>query len=111
MTGKDNETVLTRREELDLIFENIDESERQLVDRLLDEVVFLEEKMIELRKLPFVSVHPTNPSLQKTTPAAKLYKECTQSYFNAVRILLNTLRKVESSAQNELMKRLSEFEL
>lgn len=102
---------MTRREELATIFENVDGGEKQLVDKLLDEVVFLEDKMVELRKLPFVSVHPTNPALQKTTPAAKLYKECTQSYFNAIRILLNTLRKVESSAQNELMKRLGEFEL
>lgn len=103
--------VLTRREKLSEIFDCVDESEKELVDKLLDEVVFLEEKMVELRKLPFVSVHPTNPSLQKTTPAAKLYKECTQSYFNAIRILLNTLRKVENSAQSELMKKLEEFEL
>lgn len=103
--------VLTRREELDKIFENVDASERQLVNKLLDEVVFLEEQMSELKKLPFVSVHPSNPSLQKTTPAAKLYKECTQSYFNAIRILLNTLRKVEAAEQNALLKRLEEFEL
>ena len=108
MEGKDE---LTRREELSKIFENIDENEKQLVDRLLDEVVFLEEQMIELRKLPFVRINPNDASMQKTTPAAKLYKECTQSYFNAMRILLNTLRKVESSAQNELLKRLGEFSL
>lgn len=100
---------LTRREKLDRIFEGVDESERELVDKLLDEVVFLEEQMISLRELPFVCINPKNPALQKTTPAAKLYKECTQSYFNAIRILLNTLRKVESSAQNELLKKLEEF--
>lgn len=102
---------LTRREELGMIFESIDPNEKMLVDKLLDEVVFLEEQMVELKKLPFVSVHPTNPSLQKTTPAAKLYKECTQSYFNAIRILLNTLRKVEGAEQNALLKKLGEFEL
>lgn len=102
---------LTRREELGMIFESVDPNEKQLVDKLLDEVVFLEEQMVELKKLPFVSVHPTNPSLQKTTPAAKLYKECTQSYFNAIRILLNTLRKVEGAEQNSLLKKLGEFEL
>lgn len=102
---------LTRREELGMIFESVDPNEKMLVDKLLDEVVFLEEQMVELKKLPFVSVHPTNPSLQKTTPAAKLYKECTQSYFNAIRILLNTLRKVEGAEQNALLKKLGEFEL
>lgn len=100
---------MTRREQLDEIFKNVDDDQKQLVSRLLDEVVFLEEKMIELRKLPFVSVHPTNSALQKTTPAAKLYKECSQSYMNAIRILSSILHKVESSAQDELMKMLEEF--
>ena len=100
---------MTRRDQLEEIFKNVDEGQKQLVDRLLDEVVFLEEKMVELRKLPFVNVHPTNPALQKTTPAAKLYKECSQSYMNAIRILSSILHKVESSAQDELMKMLEEF--
>lgn len=100
---------MTRREQLDDIFKNVDEEQKQLVSRLLDEVVFLEDKMTELKKLPFVNVHPTNPALQKTTPAAKLYKECTQSYMNAIRILAGILHKVENSAQDELLKMLEEF--
>lgn len=45
----------------------------------------------------------------KSTPAAKQYKECSQSYMNAVRILLNTLRKTQTDAADELLKRLEEF--
>ena len=101
---------MERREQLNEIFKNVENDQKQLVDRLLDEVVFLEDKMTELKKLPFVSVHPKNPALQKITPAAKLYKECTQSYMNAIRILCSLLHKVESSAQDELMKLLGEFE-
>lgn len=100
---------MTRREQLDDIFKNVEEEQKQLVSRLLDEVVFLEDKMSELKKLPFVNVHPKNPALQKTTSAAKLYKECSQSYMNAIRILAGILRKVESSAQDELLKMLEEF--
>lgn len=100
---------MTRREELDEIFKNIDEDQKQLVNRLLDEVVFLEEQMAELKKLPFVNVHPKNPALQKTTSAAKLYKECSQSYMNAIRILSSLLQKVESSTQDELLKLLESF--
>lgn len=100
---------MTRREQLENIFENVDEDQKQLVNRLLDEVVFLEEKMTELKKLPFVNIHPKNPALQKTTSAAKLYKECSQSYMNAIRILSSILRKVESSAQDDLMKILENF--
>ena len=100
---------MTRREELDEIFRDVDEDEKKLVDNLIDEVVFLEEQMTRLKTLPFISVHPKNSALQKTTSAAKQYKECSQSYMNATRILLNVLRKVESSAQDELLKRLEEF--
>ena len=98
-----------RRAEYDKMFENVDETERKLVDRLIDECVYYEEQMSELRKLPFISVHPTRPNLQKTTSAAKLYKEYATSYMNALRILLNILRKVESEEQNELLRKLEEF--
>lgn len=100
---------ITRREELDEIFKDIDDNERKLINKLLDEIVFLEEQMINLKKVPFISINPKNSNLQKVTSAAKIYKECSQSYMNAIRILLNTLRKVESSAQDELLRRLEEF--
>ena len=100
---------MTRREELDEIFRNVEDDQKQLVSRLLDEVVFLEDKMTELKKLPFINVHPKNSSLQKTTSAAKLYKECSQSYMNAIRILCSMLHKVESSAQDDLLRLLEEF--
>lgn len=91
------------------IFESADEAERKLVDRMIDEVIYLEEQMTELKRLPFVAVNPKNPMQQKSTPAAKIYKDCMSQYANAVRILINVLRKTETSAQDELMKRLEEF--
>ena len=100
---------MDRRKELDNIFKDVEENEKQLVDKLLDEIVYLENQMTDLKKLPFINVHPEKPQLQKVTPAAKLYKECSQSYMNAIRILVNILRKVESSNLNELLKRLEEF--
>ena len=98
-----------RRKELDEIFADIEDGEKRLVNRLLDEVVFLEEQMKELKTMPFIAIHPNNPNLQKSTPAAKQYKECSQSYMNAIRILCGILHKVESTAQDELLKRLEEF--
>lgn len=98
-----------RRAEYDELFQNVDETEKRLVDRLISECVYYEEQMEELKKLPFLNVHPTRPALQKVTPAARLYKEYATSYMNALRILLNILRKVESSAQDDLMRRLEEF--
>lgn len=100
-----------RKNDIYSLFEHVDEGERELITPLIKQVLFLEDKMDELKEMPFVRVNPKNPLMQKTTPAAKLYKECMQSYMNAIRILLNTLRKVESSAADELLERLKEFSL
>lgn len=100
---------MDRREELEEIFRDVEETERKLVDKLIDEVIYYEEQMRELKKLPFIATHPKNPALQKVTPAARLYKEYATSYMNGIRILLNILRKVESAAQDELLRKLEEF--
>ena len=99
--------LLTRKETLEDIFKDIEPNEKKLIVPLIDEVIFLEEQMNELKKLPFIRINAQNPALQKKTEAAKLYKECTQSYMNAIRILCSILHKVESTAQEELLKRLA----
>ena len=101
--------AMDRREQLNEIFRNVDNDERQLVDKLIGEVLYLEKQMEDLKKLPFIAIHPEKPQLQKMTPAAKLYKEMSQAYMNAIRILVNVLRKVEASAQDDLLKMLEEY--
>lgn len=49
---------MTRREELKEIFKDVDKNERKLVQPLIDEVIFLEDQMMELKRLPFISVNP-----------------------------------------------------
>lgn len=98
-----------RKSELMSCFESADDAQKKLIDKLVEQVVFLEQRMDELKGFPFVSVHPRNPSVQKSTAAAKQYKECSQSYMNAIRILLSVANKLEEDEQNELLKRLEEF--
>ena len=98
-----------RKSELLNIFSSVDGGQRELVKKLIDEVVYLEGRMDELRQMPFIAVHPQNPQKQKTTPAAKQYKECSQSYMNAIRILVGILSKQEVNEEDELLKRLDEF--
>lgn len=100
---------MTRREELGSIFEVCEDAQKDLIAPLLDEVVFLEERMSELKKMPFIAVHPRNKNIMRTTAASRQYKECMQSYMNAVRILNGILTKVEPSAADELMEKLSAF--
>ena len=56
---------------------------------LIDEVIYLENQLDILRKLPKIRVNLNNPEQQKITPAAKLYKEYLQQYLNALKLLLH----------------------
>lgn len=74
---------MTRREEIErYIGSNID-----LYQPLVEDMIFLENQLIELRKYPFLRVNPKDPAMQKATPAAKQYKELLQQYLNAMRTL------------------------
>ena len=41
----------------------------------------------KLEKLPMIRVNPNNPEQQKSTPAAKLYKEFLQQYTNVIKVV------------------------
>ena len=83
---------MTRKDELLQIFAQIDDT-KGIIRPMIDDVVFLEDHLHELRKLPFIRVNPADPTQQKPTPAAKQYKELLQQYNNCVKILTGILRK------------------
>ena len=56
--------------------------------QLIDELVFLEQQMTELKRYPFIAVNPKNPAQQKPTAASRQYKEFLQQYNNSLRLLL-----------------------
>ena len=82
---------MTRLEELQTIFEKVDEDKAAVIAPLLPQVVFLEERLRELQKVPHIRIHPKNPARQEITAAGKQYKEMMQSYLNAVKVLQMTL--------------------
>lgn len=83
---------MNRKEELLKTFEQIEDT-KGIILPMIDDVVFLEEQLQELRKLPFMKVNPKNPAQQKPTAAAKQYKELLQQYNNCIKILTGILRK------------------
>lgn len=83
---------MSRKDELLKIFNEIEDT-KDIIMPMIDDVVFLEEQLQDLRKLPFIKVHPEYPELQKPTPAAKMYKELLQQYNNCIKILTGILRK------------------
>ena len=65
----------------------IHEDSLELVKSVIEDVVFLEERLTELKKLPFIEVNPKNPMKQRSTPASKLYKEFLQQYINCIKMI------------------------
>ena len=79
-----------RRDEL---IKYVGEDMDDLVSCLVDDMVFLEERLSHLRTLPFIRVNKDNPELQKATPASKLYKESLQQYVNCVKVIEGIIYK------------------
>lgn len=75
---------MERREEL---LKLVNDSNSSTITPLIDKLLFLEDQLERLEKLPMIKVHPDNPEIQKTTPAAKLYKEFLQQYTNIVKVI------------------------
>lgn len=76
--------MMNRRKEL---VELIPEDSLELVTSVIDDVIFLEDRLTELKQLPFIEVNPKNPMKQRSTPASKLYKEFLQQYINCIKMI------------------------
>lgn len=96
------ESKMTRKEELLKLCESLDDETRNVIYPLVDEVVFLEERLKVLREYDFIRINPNNPTMQKATAAAKQYKEFLQQYNNCVKIMLMALRRSEGEEASPL---------
>ena len=75
---------MDRKEKLMKLVNN---SNADVIVPLIDKLLFLENQLEQLEKLPMIKFNLNNPEQQKTTPAAKLYKEFLQQYTNVVKII------------------------
>ena len=91
---------MTRLEELESIFDKVDADKAAVIAPLLPQVVFLEERLRELQKVPHIRIHPKNSARQEITAAGKQYKELMQSYLNAVKVLQSTLSRYSVEEQD-----------
>ena len=98
---------MDRKAELEKLCEGLDDAAKTATVQLLDEIVFLEARITELRQYPFISVNPKNPAQQKPTAAAKQYKELLQQYNNCIKILLGVLGKSETEEVSPLREYLN----
>lgn len=81
---------MDRRQELTQL---IGEDSVELLGEVIDQVIFLEGKLTELKKLPFIQVHPKDATKQRNTPAAKMYKEFLQQYINCIKVIEGVMYK------------------
>lgn len=102
---------MERLQQLQEICSRLDDDKRAVISPLLIEVDFMENRLAELRSLPHIRIHPKDKARQEVTPAGKQYKETMQSYLTAVKTILTALYKTDTSAADELLERLKEFEV
>lgn len=94
---------MTRKEELiEAVHGNT------LLIPLVSDMVYLEEQLEYLQTLPKIRIHPNDPSKQKATPAAKLYKELLQQYTNIVKVMLRATGSEEIEEDSPLRKWMNE---
>lgn len=90
-----------RRDELIKI---LNDANNSVVSPLIDEILYLEYQLNFLRGLPKIRINPADNSQQKTTPAAKLYKEYLQQYLNAIKLLSNVTNTDIDTDESPLRK-------
>ena len=105
---------LGRKEELMAIISGKGKDAEVEARQLIDEIIFIENQLTELKKLPFISVNPKNPAIQKATPASRQYKDLLQQYTNALKLLLKLAGDLgevdEESPLRKWLKNRKEFE-
>lgn len=98
-----------RAEELKALCAELDDNAKTATVQLIDEILFLEKSLQQLREYPFIMVNPKNAAQQKQTPAAKMYKEFLQQYNNCIKILISVTNKEsggETSPLREYLNRI-----
>ena len=84
---------MSRVDDLKKIVEKIDEDKRTVIEPLIDEIVFIEEQLKTLKKVPFLRVDKKNPSKQEETAAGKQYKAYLQQYNNCIRVIMTAISR------------------
>lgn len=84
---------MTRLEQLQEIVSKVDKDKAAVIEPLLTDILFMEERLTALRELPHLRVSNKNPKIQQVTAAGKQYKETMQAYLNALKVVQMTLSR------------------
>ena len=95
---------MSRRDELLKLFEGMDGNIKTIVGPMIEDLIFIEERLEELRKQPFIKYHPKDPTIQKATAAGKLYKDLLAQEKDIVRILCSQVHKGSSDGEESPLR-------
>ena len=90
---------------MDRAEELLNGTQEEKAKQLIDEILFMEGELVELKKAPFISINPKNPAQQKATPAAKLYKELLQQYNNSMKLLIKMCGGFEETEETSPLRK------
>lgn len=99
-----------RKEELIHLFDDFDIGKKTIALNLIGEMVYLEDEIEKVKKLPFLRIHPERPDLQKSTPASRLYHTYVTEYLNIVRILVTMSKKGDDELESPLRSFLNKLD-
>ena len=98
------------KKELLNIFKNVDENIKVLTLNMIDEYLFVEEKLQGLKKYPFIAINPKNPLQQRQTAAGKQYKEFLQQKTNIFKSLCSVLNRNSVEEESPLRQYIKTLE-
>ena len=96
--------------DLTRVFDELSDELKPFAYDTLDEYLYFQEQIKKLKKLPLIRVSEKNPQKQEITPAGKLIKDYSNVLDAKRTTLLRLLYKIESTAADELLAKLSEYE-
>lgn len=99
-----------KKEDVVKLFDIVDEDKREFALHALDEYFYFKAEYDRISKLPLIRVDKKNPERQQITSAGKLIKDISNVLDAKRATLLRILYRVESSAADELLSKLAEFE-
>lgn len=96
---------MTRKQQLQQIIYKSGTDNEAKTSQLIDEIIFIEEQLAKLKELPFIVHNPQKPSVQKTTPAARQYKDLLQQYNACLRLLFRITGEMDNTEEESPLRK------
>lgn len=95
------------------LFADVDPKNIKLVEGLIEDAAFLFAENYRLKQTlnetGMVKIHPNNPTIQRSLPAAKEYRQNLSSYAVIIKTLNNILQKNISDGDDEFDEYMNEM--